>query len=334
MKPSIPTDINQKPIALIVILSDFKSFDAATSKPCQLYVCFGPVTFTMTKTTIISRVLSGIFIVGSATNCILSCYGFNPAIQTLSKSPIGVSWALQDRSLSKLCLQKGWLDNEDDDEDDLVTREDFNRDMLGMEPKVKRKRGKGKGYTPLDNRDHLPFSVRTETPDDPYKNRFQKEKEQQLQKKKNGLQSKGTDLDRHMLASAKRDGKKNKKGKTNRKNNSDDSKDSTAPSRLVQRRSKQKNGEDDKSMMTVLGEFELDKSTTSGDIIVLGEKEYRVEKARCQYKYAGGKRFVMVRKILEVKELTRVRNEEVLLRQFNLSSSSSSTLYDEPEESE
>eukprot|EP00531_Pseudo-nitzschia_arenysensis_P005309 CAMPEP_0116153528 /NCGR_PEP_ID=MMETSP0329-20121206/21295_1 /TAXON_ID=697910 /ORGANISM="Pseudo-nitzschia arenysensis, Strain B593" /LENGTH=272 /DNA_ID=CAMNT_0003650447 /DNA_START=70 /DNA_END=888 /DNA_ORIENTATION=+ len=272
----------------------------------------------MTNTSKISWAVFGILIVGSATNNrILPCDGFNPAMQTLSKS------------------QKGWLDNENDDEDDLVTREDLNRDMLGMEPKVKRKRRKGKGYTPLDNRDHLPFSVRTETPDDPYKNRFQKEKEQHLQKKKNnGLQSKRTDLDRQMLASAKRDAKKNKKGKTNRKNNSDDSKDSTAPSRLVQRRSKKKSGEDDKSMMTVLGEFELDKSTTSGDIIVLGEKEYRVEKARCQYKYAGGKRFVMVRKILEVKELTRVRNEEVLLRQYNLSSSSSATLYDEPEESE
>lgn len=42
----------------------------------------------------------------------------------------------------------------------------------------------------------------------------------------------------------------------------------------------------------------------------------------------------MVRKILEVKELNRVQNEEVLQRQYELSSSSSSTLYGEPEESE
>ena len=42
----------------------------------------------------------------------------------------------------------------------------------------------------------------------------------------------------------------------------------------------------------------------------------------------------MVRKILEVKELKRVQNEEVLQRQYDLSSSISSTLYDDPEESE
>lgn len=285
--------------------------------------------------TIICGILLGIFIVGSTTNSILPCNAFHPALQTPSKSPVTAPRLFHDRSLSKLCLQKGWLDNENDDEDDLVTREDFNRDMLGMEPKVKRKKRKGKGYTPLDNRDHLPFSVRTETPDDPYKNRFQKEKERQLQKKRNGFQGKRTDLDRHMLASAKRDVEKNKKGKRNMKKNSDNPKDSTTPSRLVQRRSKKKSGKDDStSTTTVLGEFELDKSTTSGDVIVLGEKEYRVENARCQYKYAGGKRFVMVRKILEVKEVTRVENEEVLLRQYNLSPSSSSTLYDELEESE
>ena len=284
--------------------------------------------------TIIRGVLLGIFIVGSTTNRILPCNAFHPAVQISSKSPVIGARLFHDRSLFKLCLQKGWLDNKNDDEDDLVTKEDFNRDMLGMEPKVKRKKRKGKGYTPLDNRDHLPFSVRTETPDDPYKNRFQKEKEQQLQKKRNGFQSKRTDLDRHMLSSAKRDVEKYKKGKRNMKKNSDNSKDSTTPSRLVQRRSIKKSGEDDStSTTTVLGEFELDKSTTSGDVIVLGEKEYRVEKARCQYKYAGGKRFVMVRKILEVKEVTRVENEEVLLRQYNLSPSSS-TLHDELEEPE
>ena len=47
---------------------------------------------------------------------------------------------------------------------------------------------------------------------------------------------------------------------------------------------------------TFLGEFQLDKSTTSGDIIELANgRQYKVQKARCQYKYAGGQRFVMVR---------------------------------------
>ena len=62
----------------------------------------------------------------------------------------------------------------------------------------------------------------------------------------------------------------------------------------------------------------------TSDVIVLGDKEYQVQKARCQYKYAGGKRFFMVRKILEVKEVTRLRNEEALMKQYKSSSSSSS----------
>lgn len=46
---------------------------------------------------------------------------------------------------------------------------------------------------------------------------------------------------------------------------------------------------------TLLGEFQLDKTTTSGDIIELANgRQYKVQTARCQYKYAGGKRFVMV----------------------------------------
>jgi hypothetical protein len=79
------------------------------------------------------------------------------------------------------------------------------------------------------------------------------------------------------------------------------------------------NGKKGDNASTLLGEFQLDKSTTSGDVIVVGDREYRVEKARCQYKYAGGRRFVMVRKVLEVKEVTRVFKEEALMRQFNQS---------------
>jgi hypothetical protein len=246
--------------------------------------------------------LFGLVIAASTTNLIFQCEAFHLVTLLSSKSFAGNALELPDRTSFKLSLQKGWLDNGREDEDDLVTREDLHRDMLGMEPKVKRRNRKGKGYKPLDNRDHLSFSVRTKTPDDPYKNRFQKQKEQQLKKNSEGIRSTATDLDRHMLATGA----------------------STTPSRLVQRRS-----HDDKSMTTVLGEFELEKSTTSGDVIVLGDKEYRVETARCQYKYAGGQRFVMVRKILEVKELTRVESEEALLRQFDSSPSSSSSLSDD-----
>lgn len=215
---------------------------------------------------------------------------------------------LQNRPSFELSLQKGWLDDESNDEEGRVSREDLQRDMLGMEPKVKRKRRKGGRYKPVDNRDHLPFSVRTKTPDDPYKTRYQKEKEEQLRKKNNGVRRKTTDLDHHMLSSTKREIE-------------------TTPSRLVQK--KNPIGDNDKATTTVLGEFELDRSTTSGDVIVLGDREYRVETARCQYKYAGGQRFVMLRKILEVKELTRSKNEEDLLQQLNSSPTTISNLSDD-----
>lgn len=248
---------------------------------------------------------------------------YSPVLVAFSPA-IGTKWS-NDRHSTKLFLKKGWFaDGDDEDEDSLVTREDLNRDLLGMEPEVKRKRknGKGQGYTPLDNRDHLPFSVSIKTPDDPYKTEFQKRKEQQMMKKNNTSRRKATDLDRHMLASTRR-GSATEKDKKNINSKKKHSNDSTTPSRLIQRQTKTKNrNHDGKSTMTVLGEFQLDKSTTSGDIIVVGDKEYLVETARCQYKYAGGQRFVMVRKVLEVKELNRAKKEDDLLRQYNSSPSS------------
>lgn len=181
---------------------------------------------------------------------------------------------------SSLYLQKGWFvpDSDQPDEDDeekLVTREMFQRDLL-EDPKVKRKRKNG-SYKPLDNRDHLPFAVKKLTPD-PYTHpEIKKDKRKTAKTKK-------TDLDR------------------------------LANSRLFQ--------ENDEGSTTLLGEFKLDKSTTSGDVIVIGDKEFQVQTARCQYRYAGGQRFVMVRKILEVKEVTRVAKEESLMRNYKKSNSS------------
>mmetsp|Transcript_8494 Transcript_8494/g.17711 ORF Transcript_8494/g.17711 Transcript_8494/m.17711 type:complete len:289 (+) Transcript_8494:157-1023(+) len=272
------------------------------------------------------RFLLGVSVLVFIINLIFGCEGFSPVAPAPTIS-FGSSAGFTRTPYFTLFLQKGWLDNDGEDEECLVTREDLNRDMLGLEPKVKRKRKnkKGQGYRPLDNRDHLPFSVRTKTPDDPYKSRFQKQKEQQLIKKGNIVNSKATDLDRHMLASTRRESEKIKsKSKKNAKSNEHKVDGSTTPSRLIEKRSKKKkNAAGDMSATTVIGEFELDKSTTSGDIIALGDNEYRVETARCQYKYAGGQRFVMVRKILEVKELSRVVNEESLLRQYKSSPSSS-----------
>ena len=48
------------------------------------------------------------------------------------------------------------------------------------------------------------------------------------------------------------------------------------------------------------------KNTNCGDTLLVGEREFEVVTARSQFKYAGGKRFVMTRKILEVKEITRL----------------------------
>lgn len=75
----------------------------------------------------------------------------------------------------------------------------------------------------------------------------------------------------------------------------------------------------DSTVSTLLGEFQLDKHTTNGDILQIGNVEYKVVKHRCQYKYAGGQRFVMVRKILHVKEVGRWQTEEQLARQWQQS---------------
>ncbi|GKY94879.1 hypothetical protein MPSEU_000452800 [Mayamaea pseudoterrestris] len=78
-----------------------------------------------------------------------------------------------------------------------------------------------------------------------------------------------------------------------------------------------KNGGSDD--MTLLGEYNLDKLTTTGDLIEIGDMEYRVVRHKCQYRYAGGKRFVMVRKILQVTEVGRLQTEEYLKRQWKQS---------------
>lgn len=272
-----------------------------------------------TLTSIFRSFFFGLLVgLGTKDHLIFSCEAFQPISLSSSHSFASTLVELSNDSMFGLSLQKGWLDIDREDDDDLVTREDLNRDMLGLEPKVKRKNRKGQGYKPLDNRDHLPFSVRTKTPDDPYKTRFQRKKEELSNKNINRDRRKKTDLDRHLSAA---------KSQTSKINDA-----STTPSRLIERKRKKKTSSNhDDSVTTVLGEFELDKSTTSGDVIILGNKEYRVETARCQYKYAGGQRFVMVRKILEVKELTRVADEKVLLRQYNSSQSTSSSALEELE---
>jgi len=168
----------------------------------------------------------------------------NHAQRTLSKT----TTATKERVFQVKSSSNAIPDDEDDKER-LVTREMLQRDLLN-DPSVKRKNKKGKGYQPLDNRDHLPFAVKQITPD-PYTHPDIK-RDNQIRLPR------GKKSDLEMIGA-----------------------------RLSLR-------QDDTS--SFLGEFQLDKSTTSGDIIELANgRQYRVQTARCQYKYAGGQRFVMVR---------------------------------------
>jgi len=78
---------------------------------------------------------------------------------------------------------------------------------------------------------------------------------------------------------------------------------------------------------TMIGEYFLDKHTTTGDVLEIGDVQYKVVRHKCQYKYAGGKRFVMVRKILQVKEISRLQTEEYLKRQLQQSSNDEGAAY-------
>jgi len=200
-------------------------------------------------------------------------------------------------------------DNEHDNEEKLVTREMFLRDMLSdpdsasitdaeaPSAKVKRKKKNGSHFRTLDNRDSLPFLVQVATPD-PYTSNEEMKKEAIL----------NTEI-------AKKKGKKGKNGKngdggkTRHNLVGMDGKDSISSSIFTRG--------DDGSMHKVVGEFALDKSTNCGDVIEVGDgTEYRVQKSRCLYKYAGGQRFVMTKKILEVKEIKRILVEKEVKELF------------------
>lgn len=182
-----------------------------------------------------------------------------------------------------------------DDDDDFITNEMFMREMLS-EPATRKKKG-SKEYKPHDNRDALPFVVKVKTPD-PYT----------------------------------KPGDMLKEARKNSENDSNKSKGPRRTSNLVGMGSKYSNGiaasisvrKKDGSLYKVLGQFQLDKNTNCGDLLQVGEREFEVVTARSQFKYAGGKRFVMVRKILEVKEITRIAEEATLQRLMEKESESPS----------
>ena len=174
-----------------------------------------------------------------------------------------------------------------DDHDDVVTNETFLRDQL-TDPKVRRKKKNGR-YRAMDNRDALPFVVQVSTPD-PYTSNDKMKQEARKNTKNAKMKSPSANTRKNLVGMnrVKKDGI-----------------DASIYSRTS-----------DGSLFKVLGEFKLEKNTDCGDIIEVGDQEFEVQKARCQYKYAGGRQFVMVRKILEVKEVTRIALENDLKRQF------------------
>ena len=163
----------------------------------------------------------------------------------------------QHQSISK--WNEEYTSASNDDNEDLITKEMFLRDMISDESARRKKKG-SKEYKPHDNRDALPFIVRVKTPD-PY--------------------TKPDD----MLAQAKRNSemaKKNKKSKIDGKKLSNlvgmDGKFANAISASIYSRKK------DGTLYKVLGQFELDKNTNCGDLIEVGEREFEVVTARSQFK--------------------------------------------------
>mmetsp|Transcript_7793 Transcript_7793/g.13566 ORF Transcript_7793/g.13566 Transcript_7793/m.13566 type:complete len:254 (+) Transcript_7793:147-908(+) len=188
----------------------------------------------------------------------------------------------------------------DDEDDGLITNEMFLRDMLS-EPARRKKKG-SKDYEALDNRDSLPFVVRVKTPD-PYT-----PKGVMLKQARNNSEA----------AKKRSNGDGNNKGARRSNLVGMDSKYANAIAASIYSRKK------DGSLYKVLGQFELDPNTNCGDLLHVGDREFEVVTARAQFKYAGGKRFVMVRKILEVKEIVRIAEEATLTRLMEKGSESSS----------
>ena len=70
----------------------------------------------------------------------------------------------------------------------------------------------------------------------------------------------------------------------------------------------------DGSLQSVLGEFTFDATTNCGDLLFIADTEYEVISAKSQFRYAGNRKFVLVRKVLVVKEISRIAEEASLRR--------------------
>ena len=148
----------------------------------------------------------------------------------------------------------------DEEDDGLITKEQFLRDMLSPETARRKKKG-SKEYKPHDNRDALPFIVKVKTPD-PYTR-----PEVMLEEAKFN-----SEIARRSTKS-KLSGKKisNLVGMDEKYMNN-----AISASISVRRK--------DGTMYKVLGQFELDKNTNCGDTLQVGEREFEVVTARSQFK--------------------------------------------------
>jgi len=234
--------------------------------------------------------LHSLFIKVFLSTFIISCY---PSVAFTNT----ISFCTTNRELSNSCKsmtsQKGDNNDGNDAIDNHYSKESNEDNALNkkysanVDAKVKRK--KKNGFKTIDNRDDLPFIVKVSSPGPHTEKdaRVDKDNRNQLNKRKRKSSAKRIVHDSLDV----------------------DSVDSISSSLFKV----QKDG----SLLKVLGEFSLDKSTTSGDIIqVVDGTEYQVQKSRCLYKYAGGKKFSLFRKILEVKEVKRIQAEEDLTRMF------------------
>jgi len=199
----------------------------------------------------------------------------------------------------------GFLRNETVVTKDMFLRESLKHESDETEQQTAsvRRKGKGKkGYTVLDNRDILPFSVSVTTPD-PYTHPDIKEEEARRRSKaprrRHNAVEAGISSSLYIGASVDKDGGSTNKQKRNKKKSAS-------------------NNEVDTS--TWLGDYVLDRLTTTGDVLEVDGRQFKVVRHKCQYKYAGGKKFVMARKILQVKEISRLQTEQQLESQLKMAS--------------
>lgn len=223
-----------------------------------------------------------------------------PLLLTKSSFPGRSSFAFLQAENSNGCSDDSPIENSTNNST-LVTKEMFLRDILEDSPTVTvQKKGRRKGkkeYRVMDNRDSLPFAVQVTTPD-PYTHPDEKKKRAAANKVK-----RRPDAVEQIASSLYTTAPSSSSSKQKRKD----------------RRKEDSEPDNEADFSTKLGEFSLDKYTTTGDLLNIGDTQYKVVRHKCQYKYAGGQRFVMVRKVLQVKEVGRLRTEEYLKRQWKQS---------------